>query len=104
MHPIRDLLELNLCAQSSGDWVFLTRMVFDGDELGIAKPNSRFFDFVRRDFLPNEVLHVGDDIIADIQGATAAGIRAVLVDRSGKYSQGARCEVTNSLVTLFDDL
>lgn len=74
------------------------------DELGIAKPNSRFFDFVRRDFLPNEVLHVGDDIIADIQGATAAGIRAVLVDRSGKYSQGARCEVTNSLVTLFDDL
>ena len=29
-----------------------------------------------------EILHVGDDVVADLEGAVAAGFRAVLLDRS----------------------
>ena len=32
---------------------------------------------------PGEALHVGDSPVADVEGARAAGMRAVLIDRSG---------------------
>ncbi len=53
--------------------------------LGVEKPDPRVFDEalrisgVRRE----RVVHVGNDPVADIQGAAAAGIATVLVDREG---------------------
>jgi putative hydrolase of the HAD superfamily len=53
--------------------------------LGVEKPDPRIFDEalrisgVRRE----RVIHVGNDPVADIQGAAVAGIDTVLVDREG---------------------
>jgi putative hydrolase of the HAD superfamily len=53
--------------------------------VGIAKPDRRIFDAALREAgcEPGAALHVGDSPANDVAGATAAGIRAVLLDRSG---------------------
>jgi putative hydrolase of the HAD superfamily len=37
---------------------------------------------------PGEALHVGDSVEGDVEGARAAGVRAVLLDRSGQGREG----------------
>jgi len=53
-------------------------------EEGIEKPDPRLFWIALEEsgFTPAETVHVGDDPVDDIEGATAAGIRAVRIDRS----------------------
>lgn len=55
----------------------------------IGKPGHAMFELAvaSMDLQPQEVLMVGDDIEADILGAAAVGLPAVLV-RSGKYRGG----------------
>ncbi|MEK8089499.1 TIGR01458 family HAD-type hydrolase [Thermithiobacillus plumbiphilus] len=52
----------------------------------LGKPAKAFFDSVLRDLQarPDEAIMIGDDLVADIQGAQEAGIPAILV-RTGKY-------------------
>jgi putative hydrolase of the HAD superfamily len=52
-------------------------------EHGAAKPDARLFHAVaaRLGVPPGRVLHVGDDPIADVQGARGAGCRAALLTR-----------------------
>jgi putative hydrolase of the HAD superfamily len=53
--------------------------------VGAAKPDPRPF-LVALELLelaPQECVHVGDDPVNDGDGAAAAGLRAILVDRSG---------------------
>ena len=47
---------------------------------------------------PHEALHVGDSPANDVEGARAAGVRAVLVDRAGRAHEGV--EVVTSLEEL----
>lgn len=49
---------------------------------------------------PKEVLHVGDSLQSDIAGAAGAGIRAVLLDRTGEKKETG-CPVIRSLRELF---
>ena len=53
--------------------------------VGHAKPAPAVFEAALEiaGVAPDEALHVGDSLDNDIEGARAAGIRAVLVDRSG---------------------
>jgi putative hydrolase of the HAD superfamily len=44
-----------------------------------------------------EALHVGDSLAEDVAGARAAGVVAVLLDRTGGRSAGAECPVIASL-------
>jgi putative hydrolase of the HAD superfamily len=37
---------------------------------------------------PEEALHVGDHLDADVQGARSLGIGAVLIDRRGRFDTG----------------
>lgn len=55
-------------------------------DLKVAKPDKRFFDFALRalGLDPLEVLHVGDDLVEDIEGAQGAGLRAYHIDRTHK--------------------
>jgi putative hydrolase of the HAD superfamily len=55
-------------------------------ELGWRKPAADFFSALVRavDYTPGEVLLVGDDYENDYVGATAAGLRSVLLDPSGR--------------------
>jgi HAD superfamily hydrolase (TIGR01549 family) len=54
-------------------------------EVGSAKPDRTIFDTaVRRLGVPSsKVLHIGDSIVEDLQGARAAGLHALLLDRNG---------------------
>jgi HAD superfamily hydrolase (TIGR01458 family) len=49
------------------------------------------------------VAMIGDDVEADVQGALAAGLKAVLV-RTGKYQAGQEAQLAGSLAYVADDL
>src|SRR5262249_58881218 len=55
-------------------------------EVGWRKPARQFFDAVVREAgcAPGEVLLVGDDTTNDYEGASAAGLRALLLDPTGE--------------------
>ncbi len=50
------------------------------DEIGIRKPDVRIFEIVSSNLRvePDSIVHVGDNEIADVQGAKTAGYRAIL--------------------------
>jgi len=54
-------------------------------ELGIEKPDPRIFEAAlgRLGLQPQEVLHVGDTIAEDVEGARRAGLDYVWLDREG---------------------
>jgi HAD superfamily hydrolase (TIGR01509 family) len=54
-------------------------------EVGVAKPDVRIFHAaaLQAAVEPEEVLHVGDDMTADVFGALQAGMQAVWVNRDG---------------------
>lgn len=56
------------------------------EEVGIRKPRPEIFEAALDELnvAPEEVLHVGDSLGADIEGATRAGIRSVWITRRVK--------------------
>jgi len=58
-------------------------------EEGVEKPDPKLFEITlrRAGFETGETLHVGDDLVDDVQGAVNAGIRPVLLDRSLTHSE-----------------
>jgi HAD superfamily hydrolase (TIGR01549 family) len=64
--------------------------LFDGhitaSAAGAAKPDARIFAHLLRDagVEPIEVLHIGDDPLADVIGATRAGLQAVWLNREAR--------------------
>lgn len=55
--------------------------------VGVRKPGEAFFAEVVRvaGCEPSDILFVGDDVENDYHGATAAGMKAVLLNEHGKY-------------------
>jgi putative hydrolase of the HAD superfamily len=68
----RELPELAPCSR-----------VFVSSQVGYSKPDPRYFHAVAADLVaaPAEILLVGDDFTADIEGATAAGWQALWLCR-----------------------
>jgi putative hydrolase of the HAD superfamily len=58
-------------------------------EIGIAKPDPRFYEtfLARLKAEPETTLMIGNSLILDVQGAQAAGLRAVWLNRSGQPCQ-----------------
>jgi putative hydrolase of the HAD superfamily len=56
-------------------------------QVGVRKPGRGFFEHVIQTAgcAPSDILFVGDDLQNDFDGATAAGLRAVLLDEHGKH-------------------
>ena len=54
-------------------------------ECGVAKPDPRIFDMALAQCgcLPEEVIHIGDSLSSDVQGANGCGIRSVWLNRDG---------------------
>jgi putative hydrolase of the HAD superfamily len=65
------------------------RSVTISSETGYAKPHRAIFEAAVRSLgIPAEtVLFAGDSLVDDYQAAQAAGLPAVLVDRTGRYRQ-----------------
>jgi putative hydrolase of the HAD superfamily len=59
-------------------------------EVGAAKPSTRVFEraLAIADVGPGDALHVGDKIDNDVDGAAAAGVRGVLLQREGEPPPG----------------
>jgi len=59
-------------------------------EVGAAKPNPRVFQRALglAGVEPGEARHVGDKVDNDVEGAAAAGVRAVLIQREGDPPAG----------------
>jgi putative hydrolase of the HAD superfamily len=59
------------------------------DEEGFSKPNMAFYQLMLnkisdlKQITPAEIIHIGDNVITDYQGAIAAGINALLVNSNG---------------------
>lgn len=55
-------------------------------EAGMLKPDPRIFALLleRAGLEPQRVLHVGDDVVADVEGARRAGVTPVWLNRHGK--------------------
>ncbi|WP_344907757.1 HAD family hydrolase [Actinomadura meridiana] len=67
----------------------LLREVLHSHELGVAKPDHKFFEAVvaAAGCPASEVCYVGDRVRTDVVPAVAAGMRAVLVAPSGQSSE-----------------
>jgi len=63
----------------------LLESVVSSADVGMRKPDPRVFELAcdRLGVEPAQAAHVGDHHYADITGATAAGMTAVLIDRHG---------------------
>ena len=68
-------------------------------EIGSSKPSRGIFEHaVRRLGLPPEaVLHVGDSLAMDVRGARAAGLRALLLQRTGGAARPGRIKSLREL-------
>ncbi|PFH51562.1 hypothetical protein AMATHDRAFT_142395 [Amanita thiersii Skay4041] len=86
---------------------FLDPIILSEEE-GVEKPASTIFhrtiQYVNEQKLeyqkvvkPSECLHVGDELIGDYQGATSAGMHALLLRRLGPEGEQAHKETDESL-------
>jgi REG-2-like HAD superfamily hydrolase len=59
--------------------------------VGFEKPHPRIFQWAldKAGVEPAAVVHVGDHVDADVEGAHGVGIDAVLIDRVGRYAADA---------------
>jgi putative hydrolase of the HAD superfamily len=71
-------------------------------EAGVAKPDPAIFTraLARAGVAPEDALHVGDDVDADVAGALAAGLEPVLIDREGDVTAPPGVRVIASLAEL----
>lgn len=73
-------------------------------EIYFSKPSNVIFDHAIRNLgVPAEtILHVGDNVVEDIQGARASGLNAMLIDRMSKSEPG-RITSLSQLIPLLDN-
>ena len=81
--------------------------IFISQEIGYAKPDTRFFDFVLNALNASKesCLVIGDSLSSDIKGANDAGIDSVLISFSGNASSDATWSVSsyNELLSLLEN-
>lgn len=71
----------------------------------LGKPSPDFFHAALHELgcRAEETVMVGDDALADVDGALAAGIRGILV-RTGKYKQGDESKITRPGAEVLADI
>ena len=67
--------------------------------VGSAKPDAAIFEeaMQRAGVSPNEACHIGDEPLADIEGARNAGIDSILIDRNDHHNGAAFTKVKSFL-------
>jgi putative hydrolase of the HAD superfamily len=88
--------------ESVGLTSFLDWQIVSGN-VGYEKPHRQIFDalITSSGVRPSEILHVGDSLASDIQGARDVGIEAVLLDRHDRHQEASVRRIT-TLMTLLD--
>jgi putative hydrolase of the HAD superfamily len=80
-------------------------LIFDSQVVGFEKPDPQIFRLAlkRCRAAPDRTLHVGDLYAADVVGARAAGIHALLLDPYGDWT-GADCPRLPDLKSLHESI
>jgi putative hydrolase of the HAD superfamily len=96
-HPFSSYCQKALIALYENDLAFEFRLLARiglGDyferslaarDAGMMKPDPRIFQILLESagLVPEDVVHVGDDPDADVEGARAAGVRPIWLNREG---------------------
>lgn len=79
--------------------------IISSDMVRAYKPHQELFEKALEisECKPNEVIHVGDSYSSDAEGAMAAGIKPVLIDRS-KTKEAKNITVVHSLAEVIEYL
>ncbi|MBV8461623.1 MAG: HAD-IA family hydrolase [Candidatus Eremiobacteraeota bacterium] len=78
----------------------------DSARLGYEKPHGEIFDEAlrRTGVEPASALHIGDSPEHDVEGALAAGLRAILLDRHNRHQGFERAPVVRALDEILEHL
>lgn len=103
-YPLLALTNGNACLDRCGVAGYFVGCVYARD-VGAAKPGGEIFAAAARQLgvSPAVILHVGDDPVADVRGASAAGMQTVWLNRSGQPWQLSEC-TPNGQARDFDEL
>lgn len=92
---------MQICQVGEGPFVPM-RCIIDSHVVGVAKPDPAIFELAALHFAEfdrSRIVYVGDSVTMDIGGATAAGLRAVLLDPFDDHA-GAAFERIRSIADL----
>lgn len=100
------LSHMGICQAGPGSGVEM-RVVVDSHVVGVAKPDPRIFDFAlvhHSEVDRSRILYVGDSVVMDVGGSSAAGLRPVLLDPHDDHPglEADRIRDLSDLVALFD--
>jgi len=79
------------------------RCIIDSDVVGVAKPDPQIFEHALPHFEGIErsrIAYVGDSVVMDVQGSTAAGLTPILVDPYNDAADLVDCRRIRSLLEL----
>jgi len=80
---IADMLRLTrICQAGDGPHISM-RVIVDSHVVGVAKPDPRIFEFALSSFAEfdrGRIAYVGDSVVMDVGGASAAGLLPILLD------------------------
>lgn len=82
-------------------WSNRFEVVADSGKLGLEKPHRAIFDWTaERLGVPVErIVHVGDSLAADVEGALGAGMSAIWFDSAAKNHTHPRCRIAHDAST-----
>lgn len=100
---IEEILKRSGICQVGDGLLPQVRCIIDSHLVGIAKPDPRIFDFALRHFdgiEKSQIAYVGDSVVMDVGGATAAGLIPILVDPYNDATDLVDCRRIKSLQEL----
>lgn len=77
--------------------------LFTSEDARSYKPRKELFELALKStgFRAEQVVHIGDSLSSDVNGASAVGINAIWINRSGREVPVGVCAV-NNLLEVFD--
>ncbi len=100
---IAEILERSGICQVGEGSLPSVRCIIDSDVVGVAKPNPEIFEHALPHFDGidrSRIAYVGDSVVMDVQGSTAAGLIPVLVDPYNDAADLVDCRRIGSLLEL----
>lgn len=85
---------------------FGPRDIFISDQVGIAKPNPKLYQYALREMalLPSEVMYVGDNLAHDIAPPNSVGMHTTWIRRAAREGQDVEAAAPDFIVDNFDEL
>ena len=100
---IEEILQRSGICQVGEGRLASVRCIIDSDVVGVAKPDPQIFEHALPHFEGIErsrIAYVGDSVVMDVQGSTAAGLTPILVDPYNDAADLVDCRRISSLLDL----